>query len=301
MAAGGNLDIGGSIGGRLRALGGNIRIHSMITGDTVVAGGNIDIRKDSIISKDLVVAAGNVYMDGTVKGKAQIMAGKVYLNGIIEKDVKIVAEEIIVGSGAQIRGNLVYESTKANPALEGIVSGTKQFSQSPIKTKELKDIKTNVLKFIFSYILLKILFLTVFGFILYSFMEKYIHEVSGIVTKSPWVSLFTGIAFFVLVPIIALLLVFTLIGIPVAILMMTVLVCLFTFYELIGTVIWASWAIDRYIKVKGQNDSKWRKLLVIFGFALLFGIISGIDIIPAWMAIGALLTRHWRLIESIRK
>lgn len=71
------------------------------------------------------------------------------------------------------------------------------------------------------------------------------------------------------------------------------------FYELIGTVVWASWALDRYMK--GREDSWGRKLLVIFGFALLFGIISGIDIIPAWMAIGALLTRHWRLVESIRK
>lgn len=103
-------------------------------------------------------------------------------------------------------------------------------------------------------------------------------------------SLFTGIAFFVLVPIIALLLTFTLIGIPVAILMITVLACIFAFYELIGTVIWSAWAIDRY--TKGRNDSKWRKLLLIFGFSLLFGIISGIDIVFAWVAIGALLTRH---------
>lgn len=299
MAAGGNLDIGGNIGDDLRAAGGNIRIHSIITGDAVIAGGNIDIRKDTVISKDLVVAAGNVYMDGTIRGKAQIMAGKVYLNGIIEKDARIVAEDVIIGSGAQIRGNLVYESTRVNPALEGIVFGAKQFTQSPMKARELRDIKANVLKFIFSYILLKILFLTVFGFALYSFMEKYIHEVSSIVTKSPWMSLFTGIAFFVLVPIIALILAFTLIGIPVAMLMMTVLVCIFVFYELIGTVIWSAWIIDHYMR--GRGDSKWRKLLVIFGFALFFGIISGIDIVLAWIAIGALLTRHWKLIESIRK
>ena len=47
--------------------------------------------------------AGNVYLDGVVSGKAQIMAGKVYLNGIIAKDTHIVSGEIIVGSGAQIR------------------------------------------------------------------------------------------------------------------------------------------------------------------------------------------------------
>lgn len=79
-------------------------------------------------------------------------------------------------------------------------------------------------------------------------MRKYIHEVSDILTKSPWISLFVGISFFILVPIIALLLVFTLIGIPVAALMMTVLVFIFIFYELIGTVIFSSWVINRYMK-----------------------------------------------------
>lgn len=243
--------------------------------------------------------AGNVYLDGTVDGRAQITAGKVYLNGTIGKDAKIVAQEIIVGSGAKISGNLAYTSEKVNPALENIVSGTKQFTQSRMNAKNLGDMRTKVLEFAFGYILLKILFLTIFGFLLYSFMGKYIHEVSDILTKAPWMSLFTGIAFFVLVPIVALILAFTVIGIPVGVLMLAVLIFVFAFYELIGTVIWASWTIDRYMK--GKKDAWWRKLLVIFGFALLFGVISGIDIIPAWMAIGALLTRHWKLLESIRK
>lgn len=265
----------------------------------VLAGGNIDIQKDVIVGKDLVVAGGNIYLDGAIRGKTQIMGGKVYLNGIINKDANITAEEIIVSSGAQIRGNLVYKSLKTNPALEGIVSGTKQFTEMPVNEKSFENPRSKMLGFVFSYILLKILFLTVFGFILYTFMGKYIRETSDIVKTAPWNSLFTGIAFFVLVPIVAVLLMFTIIGIPFGVLMLAVLCFVFAFYELIGTVVWASWTIDRYMK--GQEDSWWRKLLVIFGFALLFGIISGIDIIPAWMAIGALLTRHWRLVESIRK
>ncbi|MDD5376879.1 MAG: hypothetical protein PHH16_02055 [Candidatus Gracilibacteria bacterium] len=299
MAAGGNIDIGGRIGDDLRAAGGNIRIHSAITGDAIIAGGNVDIRKDATIGKDLVVMAGNIYLDGTMNGKAQIIAGKVYLNGTIAKDVRITAQEVVVASGAQIRGNLIYESTKVNPALEGIVSGTKQFIQSPIRGKTLGDIRGKALGILLSYILLKIIFLTVFGWLLYAFMEKYIHEASDILKTSPWISLFTGISFFILVPITALVLVFTIIGIPVAMLMMAVLCFVFLFYELIGTVIWSSWILDRYMK--GKKDLWWRKLLVIFAFAVAFGIISGIDIIPAWMAIGALLTRHWRLLESIRK
>lgn len=300
MAAGGNVDISGNIGDDVRLAGGNIRVHgSTIAGDAVVAGGNVDIQKDTIIGKDLVVAGGNIYLDGAVRGKIQITGGKVYLNGTIEKDANITAQEVIVGSGAQIQGNLVYKSTKVNPALEGIVSGTKQFTEMPANVKNLEAPRATFLGFLFSYILFKILFLTIFGFLLYIFMEKYIHEASDILATTPWMSLFSGIAFFVLVPIIAILLMFTVIGIPVGILMIAVLCFVFAFYELIGTVIWASWTIDRYMK--GREDSWWRKLLVIFGFALLFGIISGIDIIPAWMAIGALLTRHWRLLESVRK
>lgn len=300
MAAGANIDLDGAIGGDLRAAGANIRIRSDIREDAVVAGGNIDIKKEAKVGKDLVVMAGNVYLDGAVAGKADITAGKVYLNGTIGKDAHIRAGEIVVGSGARILGNLRYESTKANPTLEGIVSGTKEFSeQKSWDKKDAKKVQNGLLAFLFSYILLKILFLTVFGFLLFSFMEKYIGETSDILTNKPWMSLFAGISFFVLVPIIAMLLAITVIGIPVSILMMTVLVVIFAFYELIGAVIWASWTIHRYMK--GEKEPWWSRLLVVFGFAILFTIISGIDIIPAWMAIGALLTRHWRLLESIRK
>ena len=296
MTAGANLDVGGRIGDDLRAAGGNIRIHSSIVGDAVVAGGNVDIQKDTTVGKDLVVMAGNVYIDGAINGRAQITAGKVYLNGNLSGDATIKAREIIVGSGAKIGGNLVYESEKANPSLESIVSGTKQFTQSSLSAKKFR---TKILKFAIVYVLLKILFLTIFGWIIYTFMEKYAHETSDILKKSPWQSLFTGISFFVLVPIIALILALTIIGIPIAALLIVILVFIFLLYELIGTIIWTSWTLDRYMK--GKKSLWWHKLLVIFGFAFAFGVISGIDIIPAWMAIGALLTRHWRLIESIRK
>lgn len=255
--------------------------------------------RNANVAKDLAVAGGNILLDGTINGKAEIAGGKISLNGTIGKNVHIVSEDVTIGSGARILGSLVYESSKPQPMLEAIVSGTKEFKQMTVSTKNIESARESFLGVVFSYILFKILFLTLFGFLLLVTMEKYIRETSDILTESPWMSLFTGISFFILVPFVVILLMFTIIGIPVGILMMAVMCFVFAFYELIGTVVWASWTMDQYMK--GMSDSWWRKLLVIFGFAILFGVIAGIDIIPAWMAIGALLTRHWRLFQSIRK
>lgn len=222
MAAGANLDIGGNVGDDVRLAGGNIRLHSTVTGDAVVAGGNLDIQRDAAIGKDLAVAGGNIYIDGSVKRNLRVTAGKVFINGTIDKDADITAQEIVVGSGARIGGNLVYRSTQTNPALEGIASGTKQFSELPVNNRKMQNPRSAFLGFIFSYILFKIVFLTVFGFLLYMFMEKYIHEASGILATAPWMSLFTGIAFFVLVPIVAVLLMLTVIGIPVGVLLLAI-------------------------------------------------------------------------------
>lgn len=61
----------------------------------------------------------------------------------------------------------------------------------------------------------------------------------------------------------------------------------FVFYELIGTVVWSSWALNRYMG--GEREIWWKKLLVVLAAAFIFAIISGFDIILAWMAIGAIL------------
>lgn len=247
MVAGANLNLGGQIGDDLRAAGANLRIHSTIRGDAILAGGNIDLQKEASVGNDLVVAGGNVYLDGVVNGKAEIMGGKIYLRGTIGGDVRIRAGEIIVASGATIRGNLIYESPRANPILEAIVVGQKQF----IQIKDGQDYAKKAIGFASAYILFKILFLTIFGFLLLSYFERYFRETSDIMRRTPWMSLFTGIAFFVLVPIGAVLFALTIIGIPISVLLIMTFVLTLLFYELIGTIIFGSWVLGRM----GDKDS----------------------------------------------
>lgn len=149
-----------------------------------------------------------------------------------------------------------------------------------------------VLALVGAYFLWKMLFLFVFGSLALFFFRKGAHAVSLTLSGTPWTSLFAGISYFVLLPIAATVFAFTVIGIPISILLFAVFALSFVFYELVGTVVWSAWAIDRYDK-GGKNVSWGLSLLFVFGFSLVFTILSGIDIILGWMAIGAILIRYF--------
>lgn len=288
VLAGANLEIRGKTGDDLKAAGMEIRLSGPVAGDAVLAGRSVHIGSGATVSKDLVVAGGDVYLDGTVAGKAEIRAARLYLNGSIGRDANLHVGEVIVGNNARINGNLTYWSPKSNPGLENVTTGEKRFVD--VGTERQAE---GVFALVGAYFLWKMLFLFVFGSLALFFFRRGSHRVSEMLAVSPWTSLFAGISYFVLLPIAAVVFAFTVIGIPISILLFAVFALSFVFYELVGTVVWSAWAIDRYDKGGKKNVSWGRNLLFVFGFSLVFTILSGIDIILGWMAIGAILIRYF--------
>ncbi|MEF2175039.1 MAG: hypothetical protein V3575_01100 [Candidatus Absconditabacteria bacterium] len=289
--AGGTVDISGNVGDDIRVAGGEITIDGNVGGDLIAFGGKITISRNSVISGDILMAGGVLNFEGIVNGKAKIRADKIVLNGEIGKDAQLFSNSIQVGSNAKILGKLEYKSPKKNNDLQGIVSGEIKFTE-----EYHEDAKDKIMGFVTGFLLIKILFLTIFGSLLVLFAKKFFNGTNTELTTNPWKSLLRGFLLYVSIPFAIIISFITVVGRPIGIILILGYIALFILGEIIGVTVFSSLVISNLQK-KGQVQL-WKKLLIVLGFAVLFGLINGIDIIAIFFAVGAIMAVKFNVVKQ---
>lgn len=130
-AIGGNIQLLGPVSGDVRAAGGSVVINDRVSGDLVVAGGTIHLLPGSRIGGDLVVAGGQVTIDGIVDGSVRMIGGVLVINGTVNGNVYARADEsVMLGSAAVVAGNLTYRSAREVQMADGArVTGSIEYTQ----------------------------------------------------------------------------------------------------------------------------------------------------------------------------
>lgn len=125
-----------SIKRSLRSVSREIFVSSSIGKDTALASWNVTLLPKTVIGGDLLVASGNLDMQGKILGDMQVASGDVYINGEVEGDAKIFANHIVIGPHGIIKGNLLYSaSDPASIEKGGQVIGATTFTQINTRTR----------------------------------------------------------------------------------------------------------------------------------------------------------------------
>lgn len=295
MIAWGKINIQGLVWDDVRAAGWDITISNSISGDLVVAWWNVDIRKGVVIAGDLIVSAWRVTLDGDVKWWAKIFWWELNMRWTIAKDVEIKNEKINLWENARIGWKLTYYDTKKNPNLEKIVASNN------IEYRELKDatqwFRQEMFKIISGYIAYRILFLTVFGILFIFAFPKILAWVGDVLRNNPWKSFLVGFLMYAAIPFLVILLLISALGIPFGLFLLFIYIFMFVFYKLINVTVFSSLIIEKM----GGFDTVvwWKKLLVVVGFAILFGLLSLIDLFAVFFAAGALAIKKYELFKKV--
>ena len=209
MAAGGMIHISGDIGDDVRVAGGNLIIDSDVPGDVFAAGGNIDIFGD--VDGDVFVAGGVIRINGDVDGGLNLTGGQIILGGTVDGDVSVMAENLELLPTAKIEGNLVYESENiAKIDTDATINGE--------ITHKIPDVrKTNVWIYTSLFCFLAMLLV---GMVFVRFYPKISTNIISSVDTMPWKSLGVGFAAIILIPILSVILMFTIIGIPLSLIIL---------------------------------------------------------------------------------
>ncbi|MFI5370899.1 MAG: hypothetical protein ACHQ52_05010 [Candidatus Eisenbacteria bacterium] len=108
LAAGGDIDVRGDVAGSIRAAGGNIMVGARVGRDLVVGGGKVMLMSDGIVHRDVLLGCGQATIVGTIARNARIGCG-----------------QLVLGSTANIGGDLTYGSDRSMTRAAGAVVGGK--------------------------------------------------------------------------------------------------------------------------------------------------------------------------------
>ncbi|MBT6254349.1 hypothetical protein HOI83_03925 [Candidatus Uhrbacteria bacterium] len=118
FVAGSNVNLTGSIGDDLRVAGSNVTINGDIGGDVLAAGALLHLASGSI-GGDLVAGAGVIIIDGDIGGDLIVSGAEVMVNGSIAGDIKGEIEELTIADGAEVLGSVEYKSSLVATIADG--------------------------------------------------------------------------------------------------------------------------------------------------------------------------------------
>jgi cytoskeletal protein CcmA (bactofilin family) len=282
-AAGTTVTLDGDCFRNARLTGQTLRIDGKIAGNLMAMGNTVIIGKNASIAGNARLIGSSVVVEGTIKGNVSINSARtVTLGGRMEGDVKVVSADIILPPSARINGNLTYTSSQELIPAGGVVGGQlERVTPKPPPLLSIDRLKSHAMWF-FAAFLVGVPFITTF--------PMTTAMASLLARKSPMKCLAVGFVASFLLPVLGLMSISSLIGLP------------------LGALILASWGILVYVSriimglmigtliLKSGNASIGRVLLsmasglaVIYLATLIPSIGLPVQMAVIWMGMGSLL------------
>lgn len=115
--AAGDVTVTGAIAGDLNAAGGSVDIRGSVGGESHLAGGHVLLAPESEYTGTVEIIGGHIEFQGIARDRVEIEAEEVVLSGRFDGDIEILAEQVRVASGAVVTGTLEIEGP-TEPVIE---------------------------------------------------------------------------------------------------------------------------------------------------------------------------------------
>ncbi len=303
IVAAGSVQVAGHVARSVRAAGGAITISGHVGRNLSLAGGSVVLTPEARIDGRARVAGGEVRVAGVITRKLHAVAAVIVLAGEVQGDVDLVAQEIEVLPTARITGNLTYWSPRdaridPKATIQGTV--THNLPELPRKVARTGTALVTIQRILF------MMGLMVLGIALYLLFPAFTVLASRTIGSDPVKSLALGVLLATAVPVVAILSMLTILGIPLGLIIFVAYsVALLTGFLLtafhLGDV--GAHALVR----KGARSRPVRAAFLVMALAVLLlarrvPYVGGVVVVAAvLLGLGALsvhIWRHWGDPES---
>ena len=231
--------------------------------DQVVLTGQLLIEADRTVDT-AVIFNGRATVEGTVREDLFVMNGDTEISGTVNGDVVVFNGDVAVLSGAEIGGDLVTQST---PQVEA--GATIRGSQTNIATKFDYDVGAFAGRFV--WWLGYTVSVLILGLLLLAFAPHLDEAVVETIRARLGSSIGWGVALFFLLPIAAILLLVTVVGIPLGLFVMLALALIYT----IGYAV-ATHGVGRLVMRSSSRNVAFLIGLVILRALALIPVVGGL-------------------------
>ncbi len=265
IVAAGSVVIGGTVARNVRGAGGAVTITGHVGRNLNAAGGTVVLSPKAVIEGRARLVGGEIRVAGTVANRLYAAGAVIVLGGEIQGDVELVAQEIEVLPTTRITGSLTYWSPRdaridSQAKIQGGV--THNLPEMPRALARTGTALVTVSRLLFMGGLM------VTGVGLYLLFPGFTVHCSHTIGSDPVKSLGIGLLLVVLLPVIAILTMLTILGIPLGL----ILFVLYFAALLVGFLIAAFFLGDvgaRAFLREGRRSKSVRVVWLILALAVL--------------------------------
>ncbi|HAU07454.1 MAG: hypothetical protein UW46_C0006G0010 [Candidatus Yanofskybacteria bacterium GW2011_GWF1_44_227] len=298
FSAGNNVVITANVDDDVKIIGNTVFIQGNVGGDAMIGGNQITVSGGQV-GGDLLLGGNSINVEASVRGKARIAGALVYINSTVTGDIIVDATQLKLGPKAVISGNLTYRSpNEMSRDSEAKILGTVSYESKAMRN-ESRPIKA----FISFWLIMKALMMIVLVFLMGIMFRRYSVEAVETAFKSPWAALGKGFVTVIILPVISILLLVTVVGIPLGILGIISIVAL-SILSCALTPIFIGSLLYKWLTKKTNFDVSWKTMLIgVAAYIILWFIpFVGYAVISLFSltAIGTAVSLKLRMIKELR-
>ncbi|WKB53347.1 bactofilin family protein [Eleftheria terrae] len=284
------LQAGAAVGRDLRVAAGRAYIDSRIGGDAHLVAGQVALGPGTEVGGRTWLTAGEVLLGGKLGGDVKIYAGTVRIGGDIAGDVHVTARRVRVLPGARIGGSLSYASAReieVDPGAQVRGRTVREPGGLPGGDPTAPGLPGLLAALAWLGWLLGLVILGT-GWVL--LFPQAAHAAQQRLLQSPWRSLLLGAVLFCATPVLAVLLMASIVGAPLALVLLAAyLLALLAGYLVVAGLLGDH--IAQALRQGGALTPPWR----IAGLALALLLLALVTWLPVLGGLTALLALMWGL------
>ncbi len=217
VVVGGEVHLRTDVQGSVIALGGTIEIDGTIKGSVIAAGGRITIHEAADIGGSAIVASSELVFRGRAGKDVRFYGDSFEFGGEVQGNMHLMVpdgDRITLERTAVIGGNLAYTSQSPAQLHEGSsVRGSTQHHQMEVPSARARVGSLALGRLIAMFSLI------VVGLVLVSIIPKAIDEITAPDYFWKWRNVGEGVIWLIIAPVAAVVLIFTVIGVPFALIL----------------------------------------------------------------------------------
>lgn len=266
-----------------------VQVSGTLDGSLTAMGNTVKIEPSATIAKNVLCLGENVISEGSIDGDMRIVAQRATIGGKIAGNVSIAAQEVVILPGTVIGGNLSYTAPKElvlSPSVTLSGALTRTFETPPPK-QFLKPNLAGHFGFAIAALLTGLVFRSIFPRYTANTQHQ-LHTVRSL-------CLLIGFSALFLIPMSAVLLMFTFIGMPLSILLI-LFYCILLYLSKIAVGFWLGGLILRRKEVTKLNrfSTLAAGLLVIYALTAILAVSFIVNLLVMIAGLGALLLALFR-------
>ena len=263
------VTVNGAVSRGARITANNATISGSIGEDLLLLGNSTGIHGGATIGRDLIATVASLTLDGMVQRRFAGKAQTVTLNGSVGSNIDISVEELTITEDASIGGDLTYRSNEMAEIAGGADIGGdvnyEMVGEADIETGfSIDSVVPSIIGLIMT---------AVYGTALLLIFPRLTVTASNQLLEKPLMSIGMGIVFLIVVPIVSVLVMITVIGIPLGLIALLLYgIALFSAQVFVGM------TLGRLI-LSFFSDGN-RRMIQFLGLLLGLLILFGVSFIP---------------------